>query len=125
MPHGSAALRLTLLYAADLRLEYRRRSIDTWLGLGRLLPSAGKYVPVEVPRGVAAVPRGQLLMIRYHAGVVQVRRTAERPEYSVVVDGRQLMPHQRVTCGESGTIEYDRAGQEAASIIRYHAVEDG
>ena len=90
MPHGSAALRLTLLYAADLRLEYRLRSIDTWLGLGRLLPSAGKYVPVEVPRGVAAVPRGQLLMIRYHAGVVQVRRTPERPEYSVVVDGRRL-----------------------------------
>ncbi|SCL34512.1 hypothetical protein GA0074692_3850 [Micromonospora pallida] len=127
VPDGSITLRLTLVYATDLRLEYRLRSLDTWLGLGRLLPSAGKYVPVEVPRGVVAVPRGRLLMIRYHARLMQLWRTAERPEYRVVVDGRPLLPQQQpVACGEHGTIEYRHtAGNGQSSIIRYHAVEEG
>ena len=127
VPDGPGTLRLALIYAADLRLEYRLRSVDTWLGLGRLLPSAGKYVPVEIPRGVAAVPRGRLLMIRYHARHLQLGRTAERPEYRVVVDGHPLLPGRRpMTCGRYGTIEYHHVARNGQpSIIRYHAAEEG
>ncbi|MFI6227923.1 hypothetical protein ACIBCR_11480 [Micromonospora echinospora] len=127
VPDGSVRLRLTLVYAGDLRLEYRLRSMDVWLGLGRLLPNDGKHVPVEVPRGITAVPRGRLLMIRYHARLMQLWRTAERPEYHLLVDGRPLLPRQvPVACGAHGTIEYrDTLGNRQPSIVRYHAVEEG
>jgi hypothetical protein len=124
-PDGAPTLRLTLLYALDLKLEYRLRSLDAWLGLGRMLPRAGAYVPVELPVGVSAVPRGQLLLIRYHADLVQLRRTLDRPEYTVVVDGRPLEPRRQVVCGDHGTIEYHLAGGRQPSVIRYRVVEEG
>jgi hypothetical protein len=125
IPSGLSTARLTLTYDSDLRLEYRLSSAQTWLPLGRHIPERDTVVPVEVPRFVAAVPRGLLLLIRYWDGKTEIRRTRERSMYLVVVDGRQLLPDRRIACLGHGAIEYhdQRRGGEP-SVIRYQLTQD-
>lgn len=124
-PGDSSTVRLTLLYELDLRLEYRLRSMNAWVPMGRRLPERGLVVPIEVPRYVAAVPRGRLLLLRYWDGLAEIRRTDERPHYRVAVDGRPLLPGKDLVCAGDGEIAYhDQSGGTGPSIIRYRITRE-
>jgi hypothetical protein len=116
---GAAAGEVALVvgYGDRLQWTYPLFSTDAWIPLGRLVTHRpGPVLPM--PAYLTAVPRGPLLMVRYWRDTVALRRTRERPEYAVVVDGQRLWPWRAVAVLPAGSIHYLRDGPRTELAYR-------
>ncbi|MFF5232359.1 hypothetical protein [Dactylosporangium sp. NPDC000521] len=108
---------LTLAYQRDHQYVFHLASTADWLPIRRG-PAAEDYrYEIPLPDYLNAVPRGALLDLRYWQGLVEVRRTPARPDYSVRVDGQWLTPGQQLRVGPSGSIVF--ASGQRESVLNY------
>jgi len=111
---------LTIAYGDRLRWSYPLIAAPVWIPVGRGLVAGGTRSSIRVPDFATAVPRGSLLLLRHLPEATTLRRAAQRPEYTVRVDGQPVPPGGTVTAGGSGTIHYALAhGRSTALTYRF------
>src|SRR6185503_14746500 len=94
-PAVAGGLVLALSYGA-WRWTYPLVAADVWIPLGRGLVANGRLATIRLPDFLVAVPRGALLVLRARPGGPELRRSPERAEYTVTVDGHRLRPNSTV-----------------------------
>lgn len=108
-------LRLTLRYGV-LQWAGPLTRADQWVPVGRGLAFTTRYAPIDLRDFGESLPRGALLQIRHWADQVRIRRTTNRPEYVVRLDGRQLPPNAQTAVDHTGIIEYLMINSRSAGI---------
>jgi len=112
---------LTLAFGPAHRFVFPLVVGPAWLAVRRGRPAADLRYEISLPEHFIAVPAGTLLQLRYEPGRVDLRRTDERTEYTVAVDGVALAPWQSVELGGGGSITY--ANGSGRSALRYVLME--
>jgi hypothetical protein len=119
--HPAPVLLLTLAYAGDHRYVFPLVTTRSWISIRRGPPAPDLRHEISLPDHMNAVPAGVLLELRYAERVVEVRRTANRPQYTVAADDRRLEPGDRVSLGREGWIVYANTAKQTE--LRYSIVE--
>jgi hypothetical protein len=114
---------LTLTYGA-WRGSYPLLSSHVWIPIGRGLVEGGRRSSVRLPDYMKAVPRGTLIELCHYAGDVRLRRSNNRKEYLVRVDGRPLSSGHPVTAAAAGSIAYG-SGSDASTELDYALTPEG
>jgi hypothetical protein len=112
---------LTLSFGRPHRFVFQLEPSPAWLPFRRGAHAAGLQYEIALPDYLSAVPRGTLLHLRYRRGVVQLRRTAARPEYRVDVDDRELAPDGRAPLADRGRIGF--GNHRGRTELRYAQME--
>jgi hypothetical protein len=113
---------LQLIYDTELTHRYPLYVTDDWIRVGRAIPSSPQRPAIRLPGFLRAVPRGALLELRYRLTGLALRRTGERPEYDVSVDGRLLRPGQGTGIGAQAKVRYS-TGSGVDSLLVFQLRE--
>ncbi|MGW6937034.1 hypothetical protein ACWGE0_43780 [Lentzea sp. NPDC054927] len=105
----AAAERLLSVGFGTLRFEYVVSAGNRWSPLGRPNDDSG-HDGFVLPRSMLAVPHGDLLTVRLSGGDLVMRRTAERPDITVLVNGDLLRKGGRLVPARGQITYQDRAG---------------
>jgi hypothetical protein len=102
----SSSTTLLLTFDTKLTSDFPLFASDSWLPLGRDLPERLPGRALRIADHLTAVPRGALLEVRYRRGDVHVRRTYQRHDCAVFLDGLRLHPGDPVLLETDGTIDF-------------------
>jgi len=100
---------------------------ESWSPFGRFDTVAAQTRPgVYLPAASSVVPRGELLVYRFHRGVLTLTRTRDRADadapgagpVTVHVDGRALVPGDDVTMTSDSSLDLVYEGRGGASALR-------
>jgi hypothetical protein len=76
----------------QLTFPFRLVEREDWVPFGRNVPAAGGRQPLRLPDAADSFPNGALVDVRFWNGRCDLRRTPERDDYVVYVNGRHLRP---------------------------------
>ncbi|GLZ40800.1 hypothetical protein [Actinokineospora sp. NBRC 105648] len=121
-PRPAGQDRLLTLSFLGLRFDYLFPADDTWHAVER--PEGRRGKGFVLPQSMSPVPAGPLLELRLAGGVLLARRTWERPDLAVWVNGVLLVPTapDGVRCAAGGRIAYHRHSGELISELDYDLV---
>jgi hypothetical protein len=102
----SSSTSLLLIFDTRLTWDFPLFAADAWLPLGRGLPEHLPSRALRIADHLTAIPRGALLELRYQRGDVHLRRTYERPDCAVFVDGLRLHPGDSCLLDADGTVDF-------------------
>ena len=122
LPVPDGWLVLALSYD-DYRAAFHLAPSRMWVPFGRGVSVKPGRMPVRLSDRVRAVPRGPLLLLRRKGEALQVRRSAERREYGVFLDGDFLEEGAVLEAAAAGTIAY-AGNQGQTTHLRYRLLQE-
>jgi hypothetical protein len=114
----SAGTALILTFDVKLRFRFPLYTSQTWLPLGRDLPENLNSPALRIPNHVTVVPRGAIVEVRYRRDDVHLRRTHNRRDCVVFVDGLRLVPDDPILLEPAGEIIFV-FGTALRSVLAY------
>jgi hypothetical protein len=113
---------LVVTFDRKVAYGYPLDPADEWIQIGRQVASGPGRPAIRLPDFLTVVPRGALLELRYQLDRLELRRSRERAEYDVWVDGARLPPGQVTDIGPAAGIRY-ALGSRLESVLGFELRE--
>jgi hypothetical protein len=119
-------VRLLVVTAGNsTRLEFTLKPSAGWVSLFRPDDRHGVQGGFRLPAELVNVPHGRVVELNNSAGNLVVRRSAQRPEYAVTINGKAVVAGNAsgIRVGPAGTIVFTRTADGESAELRYSLLD--